>query len=810
MAKYTGHTITSDSALGSAVIQRSLRFNNYSSSADDATLTRTVGTASNRKTYTHSFWVKRTKLGYGMIFGQTDGSGNDFCNFVFNSDDKIEFNEYIYNSGGNKFRLITTRAFRDITSWYHIVTVVDTTQGTSSNRVKIYVNGVQETSFTTGIYPDQNYDTFINGTSYDTMRIGLNGWGYGGANCYLAEFNAVDGYAYDPSYFGFTDPQTSIWMPRRYEGTYGTNGYRLDFSDNSSTAALGIDKSPNGNDFTANNFSVSAGTGNDSVLDTPSNNFCTLNPLDVYGDGIAETIIQGNLMAQNTSGSYRTTRSTFYLKTGKWYWEVLVYDWGGGSGEFLCGVVGKDYVAGSGARRAYSSNGQKYIGSGSSYGATYTTDDVIGVALDLDNGTITFYKNGASQGVAFTDMLTAMVNGGWTPMFNGYSNSYAAMNFGQQPFTYTPPTGYKTLNSANLPPNVPSIIRPQKHFETLLYTGNGSNGNKITGLEFKPDLVWFKCRSTTHYHDLYDSVRGANKRLIPNSTSAENSYSNLVQSFNEDGVTLGTAQEMNQNSATYVAWCWKAGGAAVTNNDGSGTSQVSANQEAGFSIVTYTGNATGSFISGAWQTIGHGLGKTPKWIVFKSRSFGDADTHWANYHVGVTDANTDYVVWDTTEARIETDVNYMGSTLPTSSVFSLGYNFTTNKNGEDYVAYCWAEIPGYSKFGSYTGNGNSDGTYVHLGFRPAWLMVKKTSGTDSWLIMDNKRDIDNVVSNTLAANSSGAENADTGGIPTDFLSNGFKCRGSGGDFNGDGSTYIYMAFAEEPGTTPFDTFPNAR
>ena len=807
MAKHTGHTITSDSALGSAVIQRSLRFN----SADSAVLSRTITQTSNRKTFTHSFWIKRTTLGGQIIFGNDDSAGSYFFNFRFNSDHKIEFNEYRYNeSPSNKIRLITTRVFRDITSWYHIVTAVDTTQGTAANRVKIYVNGVQETAFDTEIYCDQNHDTYFNATSpYPVIRIGSAGWG-GAMNCYLAEFNAVDGYAYDPSYFGFTDSQTGLWMPKRYEGTYGTNGYRLDFSDNSSTAALGIDKSPNGNDFTANNFSVSAGTGNDSVLDTPSNNFCTLNPLDVYGDGIAETITQGNLMAQNTSGSYRTTRSTFYLKTGKWYWEVLVYDWGGGSGEFLCGVVGKDYVAGSGARRAYSSNGQKYIGSGSSYGATYTTDDVIGVALDLDNGTITFYKNGASQGVAFTDMLTAMVNGGWTPMFNGYSNSYAAMNFGQQPFTYTPPTGYKTLNSANLPPNVPSIIRPQKHFDCIIYTGNGSNGNKITGLEFKPDLVWFKCRSTTHYHDLYDSVRGANKRLIPNSTSAENSYSNLVQSFNEDGVTLGTAQEMNQNSATYVAWCWKAGGAAVTNNDGSGTSQVSANQEAGFSIVTYTGNATGSFISGAWQTIGHGLGKTPKWIVFKSRSFGDADTHWANYHVGVTDANTDYVVWDTTEARIETDVNYMGSTLPTSSVFSLGYNFTTNKNGEDYVAYCWAEIPGYSKFGSYTGNGNSDGTYVHLGFRPAWLMVKKTSGTDSWLIMDNKRDIDNVVSNTLAANSSGTENADTGGIPTDFLSNGFKCRGSGGDFNGDGSTYIYMAFAEEPGTTPFDTFPNAR
>ena len=201
MGKFTGHSITSDSALGSAVIERSLKFNNYSSSADDATLTRTVGTTSNRRTFTHSFWIKRTKLGYGMIFGHTDGAGSYFFSFVFNSDDKIELNEYRYNeSPSNKIRLITTRVFRDTTSWYHIVTAVDTTQGTSSNRVKIYVNGVQETDFGTAIYCDQNHDPYFNSTSpYPIMRIGLNGWGYGGANCYLAEFNAVDGYAYDLS-----------------------------------------------------------------------------------------------------------------------------------------------------------------------------------------------------------------------------------------------------------------------------------------------------------------------------------------------------------------------------------------------------------------------------------------------------------------------------------------------------------------------------------------------------------------------------------------------------------------------------------
>ena len=286
-------------------------------------------------------------------------------------------------------------------------------------------------------------------------------------------------------------------------------------------------------------MSVSAGEGNDSLLDTPTNNFCTLNPLDVYGDGIAEEIKNGNLDAKNTSGgSYRTTRSTFYVTTGKWYWEVKVLAVGT---VVLVGVAGKDYNAGSGARRAYNSyNGQKYIGSGSSYGATYTTNDIIGIALDLDNGTITFYKNGASQGVAFTDMLTAMVDGGWTPIFNGYGNSEGAFNFGQRPFSYTPPTGFKTLCSNNiLNTDVPSIIKAKEHFDTLLYTGNGAT-QSITGLEFAPDFVWIKERSSTSNHTLGDTVRGANKILESNDGDAEHepdAGAHRFKSFDPNGFT---------------------------------------------------------------------------------------------------------------------------------------------------------------------------------------------------------------------------------------------------------------------------------
>ena len=235
-----------------------------------------------------------------------------------------------------------------------------------------------------------------------------------------------------------------------------------------------------------------------------------------------------------------------------------------------------------------------------------------------------------------------------------------------------------------------------------------------------------------------------------------------------------------------------------------GTSQVSANVEAGFSIVSYTGNS----VDGQTQTIGHGLGGTPEVIIFKSRTFDTGDAHFATYHHRTTDASTDYLVLDTTEARVQTDVNYMNSTLPTSTVFSLGYNYTTNKSGETYIAYCFRSIPGYSKFDKYTGNNSTNGTYIHLGFRPAWIMIKNMdAGSVEWYILDNKRDTNNEVGQYLAASSTASEATY---VFYDFLSNGFKLRNTGNAQNPDGSTIIYFAFAEQPGVSPYNTIINAR
>ena len=378
--------------------------------------------------------------------------------------------------------------------------------------------------------------------------------------------------------------------------------------------------------------------------------------------------------------------------------------------------------------------------------------------------------------------------------------------------------------SANLSPNVPSIVRPQKHFDTLLYTGNDSSDRNIEGLEFKPDFVWIKNREGNDWHMLQDSVRGANKVLYSNRTDGEDTdnTNGHINYFMNGGfnVTAGDSGNVNENNEDYVAWCWKAGGNSNTFNvDDVGYASASAagitegsisltgasiNTKAGFSIVSYTGNGT------AGATIGHGLGVAPNWIFAKVRN---ASRSWA--------VGTDFSPW-TLNIRLEessgsADTSQSQSqwyeTAPTSSVFYVGdgntgnYSGDTNVNGENYIAYCWTDIPGYSKFGGYTGNGSSDGTYVHLGFKPAFLMVKKKSGANSWVIYDVKRSTSNVIDNYLIAEGADVDNTNSA-VNVDLLSNGFKFY-SGYDIVNAGD-YIYMAFAEQPGVTPFDTFSNAR
>ena len=324
-------------------------------------------------------------------------------------------------------------------------------------------------------------------------------------------------------------------------------------------------------------------------------------------------------------------------------------------------------------------------------------------------------------------------------------------------------------------------FQPSDYFNTVLYNGNGST-QSITGVGFQPDMTWGKARSTTTNHVIQSSVQGLSTAVFPNLTNAESTgLTNAITSFDTDGFSLGDWSPLNASSQTFVAWNWRAGaGAGSSNTDGSiNTTSTSVSTTSGFSISTYTG-------TGSAATIGHGLGATPDFVMVKNRS--DSGESWMVWTNAI--AANKYLLLNTTGAEA-TDTTIWNNTLPTSSVFSIGTHDTVNKNTSNYVAYCFKNIKGFSKIGSYTGTGAKN--FVYTGFKPAWLMVKKTSGTDAWIIVDNKRDVDNPVSNYLMAD---ANNANASGLTYDFLSNGFAFNDSSQNASGD--SYIYMAFAEEP------------
>ena len=335
------------------------------------------------------------------------------------------------------------------------------------------------------------------------------------------------------------------------------------------------------------------------------------------------------------------------------------------------------------------------------------------------------------------------------------------------------------------------IKKPSDYFNTKLYTGNGypaSNSNNITGVGFQPDLVWLKVRSNADNHCWFDSVRGVQKRLASNLTGVESNRATALTSFDSDGFTLGDNSESNTENYTYASWNWLGANGTVANTDGSISSTVSANTTSGFSIVSYTGNG----VAGA--TIGHGLSSTPAMFIIKNRS---ATGSWVVYHKNI--GATAGLELDATGSAFTSSI-YFNNTAPTPSLFSVGSGGAINGSGNNLIAYCFAEKTGFSKFGSYIGNGNADGTFVYTGFKPAFIMVKVTTTSnsyDDWIIYDNKRIGYNVAGNRkIYASSDAAEPSDNDLI--DILSNGFKFRNTHSNANGSGQTFIYMAFAEQP------------
>ena len=591
MSFYDAIRIGASGASRDLEIQRSLRFND----GDSPYLTRTPSSAGNRKTFTLSVWIKRSHFGTDQAIIDAQNSSGNQSTIRFSSeggsDNKI--NVFYYDGSSFVYRVHTNAEFRDPTAWYHFVIAFDTTQATASNRIKIYQNGDQLTDFGSSSYPSQNYDTPFNNTILHT--IGRNGTASNYIDGYMAEVNFVDGLQLEPSSFGKTDAVTGQWIPQKYSGAYGTNGFRLTFADNSATTAttLGKDESGNGNNFTPNNFSVAASLTNDSMPDTPSNNFCTLNPLCAtssmnFGN------LDGNLVFDQTSNDQAIT-GTFFISPqtgGKWYWEF--YKNAGHNPEIgICGPQTRLSQQSTGfidERLAFISNGGNLrTGSSSTTsitgGSAQTGAGWLRIACDMDNKKIWFsdtsgnYFNSGNPATGANpayDFSSHAVADGWAPYIcmttandgNGY------FNFGQfdlNSFSSNIPTGFKTLSSENLPE--PAVKISNEHFDTLLWTGNASYPRTITGLKFKPDWFWTKSRSNAFGHPIFDSVRGTgSSKAIRADSSAEEGSADVepyadISSFNftsgtDGGVTIAqpsSTDVVNGSGLTTVGWNWNAG-----------------------------------------------------------------------------------------------------------------------------------------------------------------------------------------------------------------------------------------------------------
>ena len=758
--------------------------------------------ASSRTTWTWTAWVKRGKLGSAQALFSA-GTGTAEFRLTFTSSDTIEI--YEYTSPSYNWQKITTAVYRDPSAWYQIQLVYDTTNGTAGDRVKLYVNSVQVTSFGTNTNPIPSFSGYVN----SAVAHGIGSFSTGGSylDGYLTEINFIDGQALTPSSFGETNAVTGVWQPKKYAGTYGTNGFYLNFSDNSNNTAatIGKDYSGNGNNWTPNNVQTY-----DSVPDTPSNNFCVMNPL--YNGGSGTAWLDGNLKVNVSSTQSGITASTFAVSSGKWYWEIVASP---SSPPSLCvGIIKTSFTPIGDIFLGYQSEGYGYYSydgkkvnnsSFSSYGSSWEgAQFVIGIALDMDAGTIVFYRNNVSQGTAFSSLsglftfaasdgglvgTTFYVNFGADSSFAGQMTAQTNTDAnGLGNFFYAVPSGYLALCTQNLPAS--TITNGAAYMAATLYSGTGgtiSPTNTVNSVSFQPDFVWIKVRTTTYNHNLFDSVRGVQNVLNSNATYSENvSGAGDLTAFNSNGFTVRqTANyELSNASATYVAWQWKAGTTSSSNTNGSITSTVSAGATQGFSVVTYTG-------TGANATVGHGLGVAPQMIIIKGR---DTGYDWRTYHASV--GNTSALFLNTTSGSVASST-YWNNTSPTSSVFSVGSNAGMNGSTNTYVAYCFAAVAGYSAFGSYTGNGSSDGPFIYTGFRPRFVLWKRiTTAGGHWGVIDSGRNTYNLANLSILANA--ADGDATNVQVLDLLSNGFKIRTSDGGQNLNADSFIYMAFAENP------------
>ena len=708
---FANYWFSSAAGGGGYEIGNSLRFRGSQN------LQRTLGTPSSSTTGSWSFWFKRARTCQFWKTYQALMGCNDVWRFVWNgSEEDLMYSGSVTNGWSSKER------YCDSGAWYHHLLVYDTSNSQSSERLRLYINGIRRT-IRNGADPSQNANKQF-GTA-QSHRIGsqVSGSANEAFDGYMAEFHHIDGQALSTTDFGeFNDE--GVWIPKEVSGlTYGNNGFYLDFSDPSN---IGADRSGRGNNWTPTGFELTdtSSTSYDLTEDSPTNNFATLCNLQQTNAGRVNTTNDANL----TSNHDNELSINFPMNTisgGKYYAEVTVVT-AAGAGEPFCGIFNQELGGWrDGACRGDSAYSWMYKGDAnkrhnqqqSSYGSNWrAVGSNVGILLDLDNRQLSFRTNGTSNGVAYSSLpdglytMDVAANGGtWRQ----------SLNAGQRPFKYSIPAGYEPLATASLPDA--DIINPAEYFKVVPYTGNGGTLSVTTG--FQPDLVIIKNRTSAKPWAWFDSVRGPERTLFSSLTDQE-SYQNsagYLTSFNSNGFTVvnGSDSQVNWNGDSYVSYSFRR------------------NPAAGLDIVTYTGNGS------AGLTIAHNLGVKPACIMVKRRN-GSGQMTIYHHQMGAQYA----VFMPSNASKSQTSV-WWNNTEPTSSVFTLGSNGDVNANGGTYVAYVWAEIPGFSNFGTAYGNGNSDGWVWYAGMRPALVITKDRDSAGEYYVQDTQRSPYNYARETL-------------------------------------------------------------
>ena len=805
--------------------------------------------ASNRDTWTFSTWFKLGDAGsneFGLFSGGADI--NNSSRLVLDASRNLKYQHF--DSGGTTDHVGTTQVFRDTSAWYHVVLAVDTTQAVEANRIRIYVNGSEVTSFGTSNYPAQNADTDVN--TADVHLIGSDEQPnyFSG---YLTETVFIDGAQLAASSFGETDEDSGIWVPIDVSGlTFGTNGFHLNYSNSS---ALGADTSGNSNTWTVNNI-VAADQVEDSCTTDANNNIGNYNIWNLGFTGgstnSGQAVRDGGLETDVVlSPNQVTTRaSSISLSSDIWYWEV---EWEAGTSGGASAIVliidsynqqfADQDPGGTNGGRSTGTDGWQYRSTGAfSWNAgtsvtlsSYAVGDVIGCLLDLTNDRVYVSKNGswedgsggsASSSTVLTEIQNTtntsysvtgptgnMVGKSWLIGCTNYHSGTMTFiaDFGQKGYANTAPTNSKKIHTANLPDL--ATTKPTDYFAPFGYTGNATDDRAIP-LNFKPDFTIIKNRDQADPWKVIDSLRGATKNLGINAV-VENTEAAGLKAFTSTGFTLGTgANGYNDNTEKFVSYSWLAGGAPTADNtnaagaapvsgsvmvNGSANTdnlvgtkaalKISANTSSGFSIVRWDSSAN------AAVTIDHKLGKVPKMYWVKTV---DQDYGWYVYHVG--NGNTKYQLLTGENAAVDT-ANYWNNATPTTTVFSVtsaGGTEGVNHTGKDFIAYLWADVEGFSKIGSYTGNNNHDGPFIYTGFKPSMFFIKRTdTAVRQWNVYDDQRSTYNPVDYRYWFDAATA-NTSNGEGQIDFLSNGVKIRDDQDWLNANGSVYIFAAWARSP------------